>query len=295
MEEEKPVTYEPPKKSKLPLILLGLVLLIGVGAGCYYLGTKTDNKEETKSEEKTEESKDIKGTDTNTSGKKIVDTKNKNITLNDKEYEIKVEILESKELNENDNTELTNYYQNVYFNGYKIIDNKDIYYSYVYPEDESLEKIQKIVEKEMNQSKVLKDTKSTEQYFIYDTAINEYGIFGGTLIVDKKGNILKELNGGLGNFWIETKNKPNDYHKYDESNGIYSIYMDNWVQANDDFIVYLDKDLIVEVARRIDDNVPLKLQEKKLVIENGKVVITDGFLFKTEEGYEFTGAGQLPT
>jgi len=56
--EEKPVIYEPPKKSKLPIILLAIVLLAGACVGGIYIGKSMNKKEEPKVEEKKEDKKE---------------------------------------------------------------------------------------------------------------------------------------------------------------------------------------------------------------------------------------------
>ena len=192
MEEEKKVVEEQ-KKSKLPIILLVLVLLIGVGCGGYFLGKKANSKpkDDTKTEEK-EQSKEetTNGNDTNTSDLKILDTKTKNITLNGKTYELKIEALlaQTQDLG-GETAEL--YSQNVYINGHKFIDKKEIKYPALTLSTQANGYYKEAVEYELNDVKTLKDTSNSEEYLVFSDCTNGYG--GDFYIVKVDGTIIKQM------------------------------------------------------------------------------------------------------
>jgi len=314
MEEEKPVIYEPPKKSKLPLILLGLVLLIGVGAGCYYLGTKTDKKEETKSEEKTDKKEDKKeeqpeekkeeqqeepkGTDTNTSGKEILETKTKNITLNGKEYELKIETLKYDEKLEGTNDTIVSYNQNVYFNGYAIIRDAFIPMSSPTVGDTPKDYYKTAVEYELNNTKILKDSSSSDEYLVFsDDPGKAHMVTVYYYILDTKGTTLKKImkkNYGSGLLIYSnnpTKEEMNYYEtsKYNKDYKYVYIFSENTI-VKEDSLLYIspenwDKEVFPCDIEKFNINI------NSLKINNGKVETNKEVTIHNDDNHIYEVAG----
>ena len=280
MEEEKKVV-EDHKKSKLPIILLVLVLLIGVGCGGYFLGKKINDKP--KNEPKTEEKKDSKvayGSDKNTSGLEIVDTKTKNIKLNDIEYEVKIEILLAEDGIRN--------YQNVYFNGYKIIDNMEVFYEphgEIEEEKELYEKSNKTnIETELSNIKTIKDSKTDDEYLIFDDYREYYYKPFFQYIVNPKGEIIAKL----------CKMQPGIYDILEKDGK--EIYFQSLTKINSDYILFLPLQNIIKIpfyGYDFEKNMNFELEENKLVIENGKAIVTKSTIYKSSDGYKLSGAGQI--
>ena len=288
MEEENKIVEdkkEEQKKSKLPIILIGLVLLIAAGCGGFFIGKKNNDKP--KDESKAEEKKDNKvayGSDKNTSGLEIVDTKTKNIKLNGIEYEVKIEVLDEK-----DGYHKT---QNVYFNGYKFIERMDLYDEYlIYDFEEQgrdkkefAEKIENNVNEELNNIKIIKDTKNNNEYLIFEDHREYYFSAFFVYILTPDGNILAKLCSYYPSFvYLEKEGK--------------NIYIDNYTNIKEDSIYFLPLQNIVkipiEVLREDDDKQVFELQENKLVIEDGKPIVTKSEVYKSSDGYRLLGAGQL--
>lgn len=285
MEEEKKVVEEQ-KKSKLPIIIIVLLLLIGVGIGCFFLGKKMNDKpkEETKTEEKTEENRIAYGSDKNTSGLEIVDTKTKNIKLNGIEYEVKIEVLDEK-----DGYHKT---QNVYFNGYKFIERMDLYDEHlIYDFEEQgrdkkefAEKIENNVNEELNNIKIIKDAKNNNEYLVFEDYREYYFSAFFVYILTPDGSILAKLCSFYPSFvYLEKEGK--------------NIYIENYTNIKEDSIYFLPLQNIVkipiEVLREDDDKQVFELQENKLVIEDGKPIVTKSEVYKSSDGYRLLGAGQL--
>ena len=313
MEEEKKVVEEQ-KKSKLPLILLGLVLLIGVGAGCYYLGTKTDKKEETKSEEKTdkkedkkeeqpeekkeEQKEDTKGTDTNTSGKEILETKTKNITLNGKEYELKIETLKYDQKIEGTNDTIVSYSQNVYFNGYAIIRDAHIPTSAPTVGDTPTDYYKKAVEYELNNTKILKDSSSSDEYLVFSDDPGEaHWVTVYYYIVDTKGTTLKKLIKEIyGSSLLIYSNNPTkeemNYYETSKYNKDYKyvyIFSDMTVVKEDSLLYISTEDWDGEIVPCDIDKHDVNIYSLK--INNGKVETNKEVTIHKDDNHIFEGAG----
>ena len=299
-------TVEQPKKSKLPIILLVLVLLIGVGVGGYFVGKKLTNKTETK-EEKKEESKPEavpKGTDTNTSGYNIAETKTKNITLNGQEYELKIEILEGKldpkfvPEGEDD----TEYHENVYINGYKFIsDQKIINGGSYYSQLKDKKRIFEGIEYQLENAKVLKDTNNNDSYLVFtDSGRSMTNIF--TYILNAKGELIAKIlnNSSMFGLNIATNNKPSKESNYTECNdeisceAKYYLYNNGLTNIQDDYILFIpiqnaNETLIAMEKEKNSNNA--EVVENKLTISNGKVNIEKANIFKESDGYIFVVGG----
>jgi hypothetical protein len=292
---------------KALIVVLVLLLIAGAGVGGYlYAGSKKEDKpvttEEPKEEPKEEppvEKTPSKGTDKNTSGLEIVDTKTKNIELSGIEYELKIEVL--KETNKE--TGINHFYENVYFNGYKFINNKSVYSLIVeskehYKDEEAFKQI----ENELSRVRIFKDTNGKDEYLFFDAETYVYFDPNYQYIVSPNGKVIAKLfkSQNDADVWIETDNKPESPYKYKNCTNIcvlekkYTMYREGLTQIEQDFILFLP---IQNIAKTdyADYSTPeeedIIVEENKLQITNGKPVLTKAKTYKSSEGYEFTGAG----
>ena len=311
MEEEQKEVIEQPetkKKSKLPIILFILILLVCVGVGTYWITKKTYDKPQTKTEEKNnntseeksnEEDKQIeKGTDTNTSGLEIYDTKIKEFTINGEKYELKIEIL--SELDEE--TTIRYFSQNVYFNGYKFIDNKGVYSLIISnPEYYKDEDALKQIDKEYDNAKLINDTNGKDSYLVFDAGTYRYYQPNYVYIINLKGEMVAKLVSGLNGAGmdIQTNTKPETPYAFEEdkiTKGKYILYGYSFVQIEDNYILFLPIQNIAKSNYSIyygqyDNKNDVVIEENKLVITDGKAVVTKSKTYKKSEGYMFEGAG----
>ena len=311
MEEEKKAVEEQKteqKKSKLPIILLVLVLLIGVGCGGYFLVKKANNKP--KDDTKTEEKKDDKvayGDDKNTTGLKILDTKTKNITLNGKEYELKIEILEGKITKKDIPADASDvdYRENVYINGYQFINNQDVYDAHVgFGEEDQKNIIYKSIDNQFDDAKILKDTNGKDEYLVFYDIYNN-GLDCFMYIINTKGEVIAKIMEGsysLG-FNVSSKTKIDKEIDYIECNDnigctakyyVYG-YKRGLTQVKEDYILFLPIQNVDEAAKKLLESdynsSKIELEENKLSISNGKISNTKATIFKGSDGYIFDIAG----
>jgi len=299
----------PKKKSILPLIIIIILLVGGAAFGGYYVGahvlTKNNNQEKKESndnkssdekksseekkddEKKTDNKKDTKveaGTDKNTSGKAIVDTKKKSITLNGQEYELKIEVLGSS-----DGTKKK--YQNVYFNGYKFIADQVIYQAITY--DESYytdDTIEKEIKTELDNIKVFKDTANSSEYLVFSDKREAFALSKYLYFIKEDGTLLKKISidvvDGMAGIYIESDSEDIAFgknpctaaacKKYSLAQGSYTL--------GDDYIYYIS-------AYTCYSSEKMSAEVSKMVITNGKVVVSDYKTFESGEKYSVSVAG----
>lgn len=303
--------------SKLPVIIIVILLIAGGVVAGYYFGTQvekdnkcvaeTTNKDEKKddsnkvinNESIKEETKEVikAGTDTNTSGKKIINTQTKNVVLNDVTYEVKIEMLEPSKNNKPADDKIPN--QNIYINGYKFVNDEIISYCegmcYSHDSENSdiIDTNNKYVTDTLNNLKVIKDKENGKEYL----ALTK-GFYKSLIIVDAKGKKIGELSNKPGyGVEIYTNEKPlisnsrvcdSAERSCDKKYILY--YFDSEISIESDYVLQLNGD---EINKMLEECLDISsLTEYKYVIKNGEFVKDVNKVYKTSDGYEFNGVGQ---
>ena len=307
---------EPPKKSILPIILV-LVLLIGVGVGCYFIGSSTckkcsecssnttDNNSDNNSSNsnntntndngssnntETKSNKVAAGSDTNTSGKNVVDSKTKNVTIGGNDYELKIEVLSSSDGSRRK-------YQNVYINGYKFISDQTIYEDMIYDDATYTDdKFERELNTELGNVKVFKDTANSDEYLVFNDFRNVYGKENYLYFVKLDGTLLKKITINMAGFgvYIESdiedpafeKNEATQYYVPDKKyilgkNGIYTL--------GSNYIYYISAYSCISIDS--NGNQKLSADVSKMVITNGQVLVSAYKTYTTSDEYNVYGAG----
>ena len=282
--------YGEKKKSKLPVFLIFLIAL-GFG-GYYYWASSKKNLDSSKDENVVDKSKNdniddevltreiAKGSDFNTSGKEVLSTKKETVEVDGNEYEFKIEKLKSGD----------KYYQNVYFNGYKIIDDSEIFLpNLANPTEEELDELAETIIAGETRFFKIKDKSIDQEYLMFIENNSADYTLQHVYIVKTDGEIIGKLITKTGSylFWIEAKEDPNIMSSHSCGNpGNYCLYSDGLVSFEDNYLLYIDSDELKKNLDTCDESVgPKPITEYRLTIDNEKIVKEVNYTYKTSDGY----------
>lgn len=253
--------------------------------------TGESNTAELKKENETkEDNKDTRvayGTDKNTSGKKITDTKTKKITLNNKEYELKIEVLAS-----NDGTKLK--YQNVYFNGYKFISDQVITKNMTYVESDNYgDLIESDLKNELANVKILKDTANGDEYFVFRDSREAYGETKYLYILKNDGTLLKKIIISFGDSGIYVESNVNDsaFETRTVENPNLTPDYKYTLGLNGMFTIGLDSVYYISSYTCLSNMEKMTVDVNKLVVTNGNVKVNVYKTFTDGKEYNVGAAG----
>ena len=290
--------------SKLPVIIIVILLIAGGVVAGYYFGTQvgkdnkcvaeTANKDEKKddsnkvsnNESIKEETKEVikAGTDTNTSGKKVINTHTKNVVLNGSTYEVKIEVLEYKDNKHN---------QNVYLNGYKFISDLEI------NRDSSAESgyYTNAIKKQVENLRVIKDSKSEDEYLVFDNYVGTEMGDAFYFVVSADGRLLGSIQSDFSGSGvsIETDTVPTikNFKKCEAEmcNKKYILYERTFASLEDNYILQLNDTVIKNSLDNCIGDLD-SINELKYIVENGILKSSVNKTYKKASGDSIVLSGQ---